>query len=315
MAKKKNNSKYTILENVELKPQVIGHVFQKKSNLGRVIFIFIAFLIVIYYINDISVFINNLIGRNTAPTIKNPVQDDKENDNEQNENPNNKETTYYTVTSDLSIIESELTLNNFKNENNTLTFDVNNLTNSNINLSNRKYFIETYSEDKTLLERFKVDFNIINANTKTSLSFNIATPFSYIVLVEKTVADYPAFELPLDETTNMASLTCSKENETLVYNFNSEGLNTIKHTITDNDTTSENYYLGYTTYQNKINNYKNIDGVVATFNGSLNGYTAIIDLDLANVNLDNINEKYYYGYKEQVKVVKFEMEIYGFTCS
>ena len=59
MAKKKNEN--VILENVELKPQVLGYTFQKKNNIGRVIFIFIAFILVVYYIDDISVFFNNLL--------------------------------------------------------------------------------------------------------------------------------------------------------------------------------------------------------------------------------------------------------------
>ena len=57
-----------------------------------------------------------------------------------------------------------------------------------------------------------------------------------------------------------------------------------------------------------------MDGVSATFNGTLNGYTAIIALDLAKTDLSKINEKYYYGYKTLAKEVKFEMQTYGFEC-
>ena len=41
MARKKKNE-HVILENIELKPQVIGYTYQKKSNIGRVIFIFMV---------------------------------------------------------------------------------------------------------------------------------------------------------------------------------------------------------------------------------------------------------------------------------
>ena len=44
MAKKEK----VVLENIELKPQVIGKTYRKKSNLGRVIVIFIIFILVVY---------------------------------------------------------------------------------------------------------------------------------------------------------------------------------------------------------------------------------------------------------------------------
>ena len=46
MAKKKKN--IVVLEDTELKPQVIGYTYKKKSNLGRVIFIFIVFILAVY---------------------------------------------------------------------------------------------------------------------------------------------------------------------------------------------------------------------------------------------------------------------------
>ena len=77
MAKK--NKERIILENVELKPQVIGYTYQKKSNIGRVIFIFIIFALAVFYINDISTFINDLLGKNTAPSIKENTESNKPN--------------------------------------------------------------------------------------------------------------------------------------------------------------------------------------------------------------------------------------------
>jgi len=85
MAKK--NKERIILENVELKPQVIGYTYQKKSNIGRVIFIFIIFALAVFYINDISTFINDLLGKNTAPSIKENTESNKPNNSNKNELP------------------------------------------------------------------------------------------------------------------------------------------------------------------------------------------------------------------------------------
>ena len=73
MAKKKKER--IVLENVELQPQVLGYTYQKKNNVGRVLIIFIAFILVVYFIDDISVFFNNLLGRETAETISNNASD------------------------------------------------------------------------------------------------------------------------------------------------------------------------------------------------------------------------------------------------
>ena len=82
MAKK--NKEIVVLENVELKPQVIGYTYKKKSNIGRVIFIFIAFALVVYYINDISVFINDLFGKETAASIDNLAGSTNKEENKNN---------------------------------------------------------------------------------------------------------------------------------------------------------------------------------------------------------------------------------------
>ncbi len=311
MAKK--NTKVE-LENIELKPQVLGKVYKKKSNMGRVVFIFIVFLLVIYYINDISVFINNLLGKNTANTILGGTTGNNK-DKDKEPIPDNKEIVYNVFSEGLVINEAGLTINNFKIINSVLTFDANNNTSGKIDLSNQKYYLETYNQDKTLLERFKVDFNLINANSKVSFAFDLANEIYYVVLVQKTNDDYEAIELPIDADTGFATLTCTKGLETIVYNFTTEGLREVRDTIQNNNVSDPDYYVGYTNYQTKVNNYSSEEGVIATFNGSLNGYTAIITLDLANVNMDKIDAKYYFNYKEEAKVVNFEMTTYGFKCS
>lgn len=309
MAKK---NKKVVLEDIELKPQVIGYTYKKKSNIGRVIFIFIIFILVIYYINDISVFINNLLGKTTAQSIKEQTNSDNKKD--PNNDDDETEIVYNIFNGNLIINESGLTLNNFNSFNNILTFDANNETNLSIDLSKRKFFIETYSEDKTLLERFKVDFNIIASNSKMSFSFDLSRPIYYLVLSEKSVNDYPAINLG-DSDTGISILTCTKGIENIVYSFRNNELSEITHTISDSNITDTNYYNRYNLFQNKTITYNNIDGITATFNSTLNGYTAVIDIDLQMINLNNISEKYYYGYKEEPKVVNFEMETYGFNCN
>lgn len=313
MAKKKKNE-HIILENIELKPQVIGYTYQKKSNLGRVIFIFIAFLLVVYYINDISVFINKLIGKDSAETIEGLSGSNNDNNVGGNNNTEKNELIYNIYDVNLVITEGDMRLNNFNYIDGKLTFDVNNTSNKQLNLSEKKYFIETYSENKTLLERVKLDVNTINESSKVSFELDITKPFYYLVLEEKTIEDYPAISLTPDEN-GVAILRCLKVTEEILYTFRNDELETIKHTISDSNVTDANYYNRYTSYQSKSATYNTISGMSATFNGTLNGYTLVVAIDLANANLSTIDEKYYYGYKEIPEVVKFEMQTYGFGCN
>ena len=147
MARKKQN---VVLEDIELKPQVIGYTYKKKSNLGRVIFIFIVFILVVYYINDISVFINNLIGKGSAETIEN-LSGSNDNKNDNNVDKEKNEIVYNIFDNNLSIVEGDMILNNFIYENNKLTFDITNTTKNKLQLSQKKYFIEKYTENKKLL--------------------------------------------------------------------------------------------------------------------------------------------------------------------
>lgn len=309
MAKKKKES--IILENVELKPQVIGYTYQKKNNIGRVLFIFVIFALVIFYINDISIFINELLGRKTPTSINNNQELNKE---EEKDNLPENEIVYNEFSNALEIKESELTLNNFSFANNILTFDVINNTNKTINLSKKKIFLETYSNDKTLLERVKLDLGEFTSNKKMNYSFNLNNEFFYIVIEEKTVEDY----LPVNLTQNengLAFITCKNEMNEYIYTFNKNELTEIKHTVTNNNIQSEDYSRNYNLHRNKISSYKNIEGVSSTFNGDATGYTATIIIDLSKTDLSKLNDKYYYGYKTLPKEVNFEMQAYGFTCN
>ena len=310
MAKK--NKERIILENVELKPQVIGYTYQKKSNIGRVIFIFIVFALAVFYINDISAFINDLLGKNTAPSIKENAESNKPNNSNQNEVEN--ELIYNVFSNTLEFNESGLTLNNFNISNNILTFSVTNNSDTTIDLSSKKYFVEIYSENKTLLERHKLDLGNFVSKNKVNYSFDIKNSFYYLVVEEKKVEDYPNVNLVKNEN-GFEVITCKKEIDEIIYNFTNNELIDIKHTISDSNVNSDSYYANYSVTQNKVTTYNNIEGISATFNGTLNGYTAIFAIDLAKTDLSKTNEKYYYGYKTLAKEVKFEMQTYGFICS
>ena len=309
MARKKKS--ITILENVELRPQVIGTTYQRKNNFGRVVIIFIIFVLFFYYIDEISLYVNNFLGINTAETIKQNIEDKKliEGHNVQKE-----ETVYNVITSTLEITIDPIVLNSFSRSNNEITFNVNNNGNVTKNLGNKKYYLETYNEDKTLLERFKINLTSIYAGSSVPYKITTNSDFKYIVVSEKSVDDYPNVNLEKDEN-GVSVLTCTKGIDNIVYTFNNERLMTIKHTVTDSNVADVDYINRHNSYRGKVTSYNNMAGINATFNDTDNGYSVIIVLDLQNVNTGSISDNYYFAYNELAKTVMFEIQTYGFTCN
>lgn len=309
MAKKKDEK--VILENIELKPQVLGYTFQKKNNMGRVLIIFVAFILVVYFIDDISVFFNNLLGRETASVISNNANNNS--NNNVDEDQEQKEVEYYAYSSDLKIDFEKLTIDTFNIDNNILTFDVNNLSLESIDLSDKNIFLETYDENKNLIDRFKLEIDNVANNSKISLKLNIKQAFNYIVIKTLNEEDYPALTLNGNEN-GESTIVCTKDKETITYTFKEASLIKINHKVVDNEINGADYYNNLKNYQDKINDYKQLEGMVTSFSSDSTGYTFDVTLDLAKVDLSKINEKYYYAYHKDAKVISYEMPTYGFTC-
>ena len=177
MAKK--NEKVT-LEDIELKPQVIGHIYQKKSNIGRVFLIFVVFVIVIYYINDISVFFNDLFGKKSASSIQSIASDEKKkriiDDNDED---------YYELSENLVLVINDLTITNFVFDNNNLSFDIYNYSEKDIDLSGKKYFLETYDAKKELIDSKEIEFNNIAQKNISNINIELSNNFIYLRIIEK----------------------------------------------------------------------------------------------------------------------------------
>lgn len=187
MGKRKNEK--VILEDVELKPQVIGYTYKKKSNFGRVVFIFLILFLVVFYINDISLFINNLLGKESPSSIEELANKNKE--------KRDNKLVYNVFSNDLIINFESIKLHNFNFNNNLLTFDITNINNKIISFSNRNFFIELYDKNKTLLGRYKLNLNELNANEKISFEYEMKDNFYYISLVEKEMV------IPLKKESNI----------------------------------------------------------------------------------------------------------------
>lgn len=291
------------LENISLKPQSLGKVYKKKNNIVRVIFIFISFLIIIYYINDISLFINKLLGKNSATTI---IDNQEKNKEKKKKQEDYQEVIFYEYIDDLKIEYNNLKITNFRNDNKVFSFVINNITNNDLSLKDKKYYFEFYNENKTLLKRMKVDIDIIKGNSSINKSLELEEEIKYLTFSEKNEQYYPNITLDNNE------LTCLKDNDNIIYTFIDNKLSSIKHTIV-NSKDSINYEENFNEIQEYVNKYNTYNGISGSLDNDDNGYNAIIMINLRNV-VDEIN-KYYFKSDTLAKVVNFEMEAYGFDCN
>ena len=309
MARKRNIE----LENIELKPQVIGHTYKKKSNIGRVIIMFVILGLVVYFIDDVSVFINRLLGRQTADTIEQNAN--KNNLNVQLPENNDNKIEYKEISNDLIFQNNDLEFSNFVYANSKLSVTISNNTQHDINVSAKKIFLETYDqvENRTLLQTFKLDVGIIKAGARETLTLDISKDFKVISVHEKDISLYPEVTLQANEE-GIATLSCTLGYNKIDYTFKDSKLVSFNHNYANNGVTDKSYQTDFNYYQNLVSSYTDLTGFDATFSSSEYGFTAIIKVDLQQANLSNIENKYYYAYNEQAKVIKYEMETYGFKC-
>lgn len=312
MAKK--NKKIEI-ENVELKPQVIGKVLKKKNNTGRVFIIFIAFILTIIFLPNITVFLNNLLGMRVSPTIVDNQEENDKKTNKDNTADKSNEIEYVGFNENTEIKKDNYLLNNFTLLNSTLSFNVQNISEKSLDLSKEKLYFETYNESKTLIERFKIDLEILGSKKSQMVRVNLTNSnIAYVAFVSKTTNDYPVVDLEKNDL-GYSSLTCKSGVDTINYTFKNDELVKVKEEVVYNfNILDQNYSTEFTKYQTKCTNYDIINGVSTSFNNSTNGFTAVIEVDMAIVDNDKLEEKYYYKYKEEPKVIKFEMETYSYKC-
>ena len=311
MAKK--NQKIEV-ENIELKPQVIGKIEKKKNNTGRVLIIFIVFVLTIIFLPEITIFLNNMLGMKISPTIVDN-KEEKENKPTNNEITIDNEIEYILFNENTEINKDDYIVNNFSLINNQLSFNIENTLDKSLDLSKDLLYLETYNESKTLIERFKIDLEPMGAKKSQAVKVNLTNPnIYYVAFVSKTTNDYPVVDLNKNDL-GYAIMTCKSNNDTIIYTFKNDELVTVKEEVIYNfNVLDQNYSSEFSKYQSKCTNYDVINGVNTSFNNSTNGFTAVIEVDMAILEKDKIDEKYYYSYKEVPKVIKFEMETYGYKC-
>lgn len=313
MAKKKiKNFK---VEQDELKPITVGAFeSRRKSSIGT-FFILTVFVLVIVFLPQITDIVNEYLN----PTVENsnPVNPSDPNEpidpNGGEDNPNSE---VYSFSTGLSITRDDITVNSFvlNTADSTISYNViNNLENAQ-NIEDLNYYIEIYNSERTLMERVKLSssYNLVGGAfqtfTKPLKSQTIAT-ISYIMLVKRTINEYP--EVELDEETQ--SLVCTRGNEEVTYRFSNNLLKDIT-SIINYRSSDPNYESVLDNYRTLANDYNAMAGINSTFFSYDAGFNITTLVDLTEADTEYVFNADTFRLDEQAKVVSFEMEAQGFEC-
>lgn len=316
---KRNKKEQIVINNEELQTTTLGYLEDEKRGPFGLIFLFLIFIVFAFFLPEITNYVNKLMGKNTTgiiePTIDPTKKDDKDN--------NEEEAKMYDIADSLTFDYTSIKFSEFKKyeDNNKyyISFRLDNNSDKMIDLSKSKYFIETYSEDKTLLERHIFNYTKLNTKSYTTeiieLSYDEYTKANKIIISYKTLEDYPEVTLNIDSNSEYI-LSCSNSKNKLIYTFNKDSkLVRINDTVNYANDNSSNYANALINYRNQVANFNNIDGISSSLVEITTGFTVTTDVNVKTVNLNSVNNSNYYGTDVIPKEVKFEMESRGYNCN
>lgn len=316
---KRNKKEQIVINNEELQSTTLGYLEDEKRGPFGLIFLFLIFIVFAFFLPEITNYVNKLMGKNTTGIIEPTVDPTKKDDKDNNE----EEAKMYDITDSLTFDYTNIKFSEFKKyeDNNKyyISFRLDNNSDKMIDLSKSKYFIETYSEDKTLLERHIFNYTKLNTKSYTTeiieLSYDEYNKTNKIIISYKTLEDYPEVSLNID-TNSEYVLSCSNSKNKLIYTFNKDSkLVRINDTVNYANDNSSDYANALINYRNQVANFNNVDGISSSLVEITTGFTVTTDVNVKTVNLNSVNNSNYYGTDAVIKEVKFEMESRGYSCN
>ncbi|MGN1379706.1 MAG: hypothetical protein ACI4XR_04885 [Bacilli bacterium] len=307
MAKKK---KIDIASN-PLQSVTIGRTDKKKHGWIGSVILFVLFILIIYFLPDIQkaykeylynkAFNNNTIN-NTIPT------DDNIENNTTSENTINE--VLYDINNENQIEINDTTFTNIKFDAGNISFIINNNGDTDINLTEKGYFMKLYDENSYLQKIIKINENV-NSKSSKSISYKLDIIPSKYLIVQINEEDYDLIMLTVDSE-NKSSLTCNNEIETLIYYFQNDKLYRLEDHIKYSKINSD-YESMYNKYYSYVVSYNIENGISTSISSNENefAYSFSIDYNQFTKNIDNI-----YYYKKDVSPIKinYEMKAMDFDC-
>ncbi len=305
MAKKK---KIEIIDK-ELTPTVLYVKKEKKGGIIWITFIFAVFIGLVIFLPDITEQVTKYLHPEVNTPIRPPVnEEENETDDEQ------IDIIQHTLSNDLLIEEENFTLSNFNINNNQISFVVTNKGTTILDFSQLDYFINLYNSNNTLLQRIMLTNQIVVNGGSTTFTYDLVdSTISSIALLKITPDEYPVHNLEMDENNN-ATLTCTKNYETVNYMLTNNKVNVIEDifTVSTNDPNYNTLYSNYQALAATYNTFGGINSHVTIENNNMIFKTTLNLSTITNNPFDNI---IYYEQGTDAKIIYFELEASGYTCN
>lgn len=290
---------------------------KQKSPLAMII-LFGILVIFIIFMPQIIELANKYLGTNLNANTGVIIENTNNTSNNTTNTVSNNENVLYSLTDDLSIKMDDLQFMNFKKvkENNkyTLTFDIKNNGSSSYKFT-KKLYLEFYNSNSTFISRTLLDYSdSISSSATVNVSANI-TSEDYetgykLALILRSDDDYPNVTL----SNNL--LTCSNDNDKILYYFLDSKLIKINETLT--------YVKGSDAilYNNDLMNYKQtvskldaLDGVESALTETENGFIISLIIDYNTATYSALSYKTnIYDKNTLASVISFEMGAKYYSC-
>ena len=287
MAKvKKKKLKNVQISNEELVPTTIGYLSSKQKGPFLLIFIFAILFATLYYMPQITNYVNKIFN----PGLYAEMQ-------EQNNYVEDSTGVMEELYSDLVLNISGVKFSNFQVSNDEISYKVDD-SQSKDEFTN--YYLETYDKTESLLERIP-----ISSTSISTLAINYSN-IKYISISKYEDGKYPSVNL------KESKLTCTKDEESYEYEFQTGGLSKInyvfKMTRTDDNTTNFDEQLE----KFELEASNNTNGVSVSFSQTENSFEFTKEEDLLVTSTSSLDNGY--DYQTKAEQIAFEMSTKGYKC-
>lgn len=315
MSKKKKEKTPVVLSNQELIPSVLGVIDEKEK--GN-IFPIILFIVLIVFIVALPTITSYLSGEKQMPFT--PIVN---NGDKRPNDPPKVESVYYDFKEGLEIPVEGLMFLNFNIVRKDFSLTIRNDNEVKNYLTTHSLYMELYDVEQTLLQRIKIPNELLSKGHTLDYTFELTVPtasISKVVIEEKKVSDYPAINLN-KEADGTFTLVCSKDAQTLTYQFDTEGKLFYIMDVVNYPSNIENYHVKLSDYRQLASRYNAIEGVTSNITEVGTGFTSTSTFALEKIDFENkavknaLDEVMYYGKDTEGKVVYFELSAMNYQCS
>lgn len=297
-----------------LEPIVLGTV--KKGRTGKPFLAIVIILIIaslIYFLPNIGEYFQDksIIDLITSGELIDYIKN-KNNTTNNDETPINNE--FVEIGSTDVINNGSLIISNIQIKDNVLSYNIKSKM-ATFDATNENLYLQIYVDKDTLVYTKSIDevFIINGKDVKENVLFYKESNKYYAKLVNINNDDIKDITLSSDES-GLASIVCSKDNDTYEYIFQNKELIEIKrkYQYKYQENNSDEYQKSLSAYRDLSNERVKYKIVTDVLEDSV-GFTYTEDIDLKNADVTNLGNNYY-SYKYSAKVILFKQEAKGFDC-